>query len=86
MTIPKLIILASTRTETRKQLATNNNVLDGNHNALMTDTSKLISVIHYEIFDLGATGNFLIEGTPVVNKCIALNPISVSLPNGKTIV
>ena len=52
----------------------------------MTDKSKLINAVHYAIFDSGSTGNVLIEGAPVVNKCVAINPISVTLSNGKKIV
>ena len=79
-------MLVSTRTEAWKQLAANNNLLDGKHNELMIDTSKLINALHYTIFDSGSTGNFRIEGAPVVNKCVAINPVSVTLPTGKTIM
>ena len=51
----------------------------------MTDTSRLIKAVHYAIFDSSSTGNFLIEDEPVVNKWVALNLVSVTLSNGKTI-
>ena len=85
MTIPKLFMLTSTRTDAWKKLAMQNNLLDGRHNELMTDTSRLFKAVHYANFDSGSTGNFLIEGVTVVNKYVALHPVSVTLPNGKTI-
>ena len=51
----------------------------------MTDTVRLTKAIHYAVFDSGATGNFIIEGTPVVNKCVDMNPVSITLPDGQRI-
>ena len=44
VTIPKLFLLTTTKTEAWKKLATQNNLLDGRHNDLMTNTPKLIKV------------------------------------------
>ena len=68
-----------------EKLVADNNLLDGKHNELITDTSKLIMAVHYTIFDLGLTKNILIEGVTVVNKHRVLNPVSVTLLNDKTI-
>ena len=78
-------MLASTRVEVWKQLATNNILLDGQHNELMTDATGLTKAIHYAIFDSGSTGNILIKGAPVVNKCIDTSPVSITLPDGQKI-
>ena len=66
-----------------RHLATNKNILDGRHSELMTDTIRLTKAIHYAVFDSGATGNFIIEGAPVFNKCIDANPVYVTLPDGQ---
>ena len=83
--IPKPLLLASNRAQVWKQFTTTKNLPDGKHNDLLTDTVKLTKAIHYAVFDSGATGNFIIEGAPVVNKCVDLNPISITLPDGQTI-
>ena len=85
MTTPKSFLLTTTRIDARKKLAIQDNILDGEHNELMTDTSRLIKAVHYAIFDSAWMSNVLIEGAPVINKCVALNPVPVTLPNGKTI-
>ena len=40
--------------------------------------------IEYAIPDSGATGHFLVEGAPVTNLQVADNPISINIPNGKS--
>ena len=51
----------------------------------MTDVTRLTKAIHYAMFDSGAIDNFLIEGAPVVNKCIDTSPVSITLPDGQKI-
>ena len=51
----------------------------------MIDPGRLTKVTYYAVFDSEATGNFIIEGAPVVNKCIATNPVSITLPDGQRI-
>ena len=51
----------------------------------MTDPTRLTKVIHYAIFDSGATGNFLVEGAPLLDRCIDTNPVSITLPGGQKI-
>ena len=41
--------------------------------------------VEYAVSDSGATGHFMIEGAPVVNKKVADKPIHITLPNGKII-
>ena len=41
--------------------------------------------IEYAISDSGATGHFLVEGAPVTNLQVADNPISITIPNSKSI-
>ena len=40
--------------------------------------------VEYAISDSGATGHFLVEGAPVTNLQVADNPISITIPNGKS--
>ena len=49
------------------------------------DMAKITRVAKYAISDSGATGHFLVEEAPVVNKERAKNPIHIMLPNGKLI-
>ena len=42
--------------------------------------------IKYAISDSGATGHFLKEGVPVTNLQMADNPISITIPNGKSMI
>ena len=46
---------------------------------------KITRAVKHAISDSGATGHFLVEGAPVVNKQIAKRPIAITLPNGKII-
>ena len=40
--------------------------------------------VDYAISDSVATGHFLVEGAPVTNLQVADNPISITIPNGKS--
>ena len=40
--------------------------------------------IEYAISESGATGHFLVEGVPVTNLQVEDNPISITIPNGKS--
>ena len=42
----------------------------------------LATQVDCAISDLGATCHFLVKGTPIVNKELAVNPIKITLPNG----
>ena len=48
-------------------------------NAIMIVTTQAIA-------DTGATSVFIMEGTDVDNKCIAKDPLTINLPNGKKVV
>ena len=49
------------------------------------NTKVMKDWVEYAVSDLGATGHFLVEGAPVVNKRLASKPIHITLPNGKII-
>ena len=37
------------------------------------------------VADIGATGNFMLQGTPVIDVLPTSRPISINLPNGSVI-
>ena len=47
-------------------------------------TKRLVSNVTWAISDSGATGHFVVEGAPVINKQPAINPIIITLPSGST--
>ena len=47
--------------------------------------TRLQGAVHYAISDSGATGHFLLQGAPVVNKRPTASPLKITLPNGKSI-
>ena len=47
-----------------------------------TDNESI--AIDYAISDSGATGHFLVEDAPVTHLQVADNPISITIPNGKS--
>ena len=48
-------------------------------------TKTLNENVAWVISDSGATGHFVVEGAPVINKQPATNPITITLPSGSTI-
>ena len=47
--------------------------------------TRLKGAVQYAISDSGATGHFLLQGSPVVNKRPTSYPLKTTLPNGKII-
>ena len=41
--------------------------------------------VQYDVSDSGATGHFLVQGAPVVNKKLTSSPLKITPPNGKMI-
>ena len=62
-----------------------NNLMQMPRALAIFDTKRVTRSVKHAISDSGATGRFLVEDAPVVNKQVAANPISITLPNGKTI-
>ena len=58
---------------------------EGNVEWKKVATKKLVANVAWAISDSGATGHFVVEGAPVVNKKTATNPITITLPSGSTI-
>ena len=46
---------------------------------------RLTRAVKWALSDSGATGHFLIKGSPAVNIKPATKPITITLPNGKSI-
>ena len=53
--------------------------------ALIFHPTRLQEAVQYAISDSGATGHFLVQGAPVVNKRPTASPLKITLPNGKII-
>jgi len=51
----------------------------------MLNTTSIQRAIEWAISDSGATGHFIVEGAPIVNRKIAQFPIAIKLPDGKII-
>jgi hypothetical protein len=51
----------------------------------IVDPQNITRAVKHTISDSGATGRFLVEGAPMVNKQIEKRPISITFPNGKVI-
>ena len=47
--------------------------------------TRLQGAVQYVISDSGATGHFLLQGDPVVNKRPTSSPLKITIPNGKII-
>ena len=60
-----------------KLLKAENITLDDSHS-----NRYITRAVEWAVSDLGATSHFIMEGAPVVNKRVALNPITVKLPDG----
>ena len=59
-------------------------VVISNKTQKTSNTDNEIIAIEYAISDSGATDHFLVEGAPVTNLQVADNPISITIPNGKS--
>ena len=73
------------QTQTWQHLAQNGTIQDVPDTSLINNVKHWSNVIHYALSDSGATAHFLIKGAPATNIKIANKPITITLPNGKTI-
>jgi len=78
-------IIMPTRSKAWKRLIQANNLMQMPRAHAIFDAKRVTRSVKHAISDSGATGHFLVEDAPVVNKQVAANPISITLPNGKTI-
>ena len=76
-------IIMPTRSKAWKRLIQANNLMQMPRAHAIFDAKRVTRSVKHAISDLGATGHFLVEDTPVVNKKVAANPISITLPNEK---
>ena len=74
-----------TRAHAWHHIAQNGIIDELPHVFLINNTNHLSNVIHYALSDSGATAHFLMKGAPATNVKVATAPISITLPNGKTI-
>ena len=74
-----------TRTAAWKTIIQANNLQAMPHAATIFDVKRVTRLVKHAISDSGATGHFLVENAPATNICPASKPITITLPNGKTI-
>ena len=74
-----------TRTVAWKTIIQANNLQATPHAATIFDVKRVTRSVKHAISDSGATGHFLVENAPATNICPASKPITITLPNGKTI-
>jgi hypothetical protein len=53
------------------------------HNAHTTPTNS--EPVQHAISDSGATSHFMVQGAPVINIAVDLDPITITLPDGATL-
>ena len=75
----------ATRRSAWTQIVQANNLQQLPRSATIFNPQRLARAVKHAISDSGATGHFLAEGAPVINKRIADHPITITLPNGKVI-
>ena len=51
----------------------------------MVNTTSIQRAVEWAISDSGATGHFIVEGAPILNKQIATCPIAIKLPDNRII-
>ncbi len=68
-----------------KTIVQANNLHATPHATTIFDVQRVTRSVKHAISDSGATGHFLVENAPATNICPATNPITITLPNGKTI-
>ena len=68
-----------------QQILQANNIHNHPNAEQMLNTTKIQRAVEWAISDSGATGHFIVEGAPIVNKRIAQFPIAIKLPDGKII-
>ena len=66
-----------------KHILQANNIHNHLNAEQMLNTTKIQRAVELAISDLGATGHFIVEGAPIVNKQIAQFPIAIKLPDEK---
>ena len=62
-----------------------NNLYSHPNAAQMLNTTSIRRAVEWAISDSGATGHFIVEGAPIVNRKIAQFPIAIKLLDGKII-
>ena len=51
------------------------------HSHMMFNTKRLVKLVEYALSDSGASSHFLVEGSTVINVCVAEFPIAIKLPD-----
>ena len=50
--------------------------------SMALNTKRIVRAVKWAISDSGATGHFMVEGAPVINKQPAQHPIKILMPDG----
>ena len=79
------IPMATNLRQAWKHILQANNIHNHPNAEQMLNTTKIQRAVEWAISDSGATGHFIVEGAPIVNKQIAQFPIAIKLPDGKII-
>jgi hypothetical protein len=74
-----------TRSAAWKTIVQANNLQAMPHTATIFDVKRITRSVKHALSDSGATGHFLVKNAPATNICPASKPITITLPNGKTI-
>ena len=74
-----------TRSAAWKSIVQANNLRETPNAAPIFDAQRVTRSVRHAISDSGATGHFLVENAPATNIRPANKPITITLPNGKTI-
>ena len=62
-----------------------NNLTQTPQAAMVFNKRRVTRAVKYAISDSGATGHFMVEGAPVINKQPAKKPIQIMMPDGSKI-
>ena len=74
-----------TRSAAWKAIVQANNLQAAPNATTIFDVQRVTRSVKHAISDSGATGHFLVENAPATNIRPAIKPITITLPNGKTI-
>ena len=75
--------LQANRMPSQTKIVQKNNLDNLYTTSLSLFPTKMKEAVQYAISDSGATGNFLVQGAPVVNKKLTSSPLKITPPNGK---
>ena len=81
---PRILTMPTINKAWQKYIQTNN-LHELPQAETIFNTARITRSVKHAISDSGATGHFLVENAPVTNKHPAINQITITLSNGKSI-